>query len=682
MPSLSTNNQNIPNRIGTFDHCIIKPTWNDNDHPNIDINDESQSQATLITSIKCSNWLKWFKHGAILTSMFIVTGLISALFNLIDTKYPHFYTTHLLYYFSDFTVIIGSFISFAIHTVVLNDLYDNKWTGILQCFLMYIIVFGGFGFAVIYNYSHYNSDSNSNNSFAQFTHTRVFSLSCDKYFNCQMFEFGYFYMYWIVIGAVPICQSIVLLFVFGLKYLKIKYNHKFKLQSRLKDNSFDYESVSNPLNINIPSSCDQDYGYCTSYEENIYNTRLGILRIRAKIAGYISLIFVTWATVLFVFYLLSNLQDQVLKHDWDKIYWIWLCTTSFSKYIGKKFAHSMDKNRIRLAFWQNYLTQIQSSSSSSSSLKEPNIYPQQQTQNTDANINDNDSITIDQSPRFSISSIYSFNTNTNTNTNTSINNINNTVETTIANNININTVNVNINLIDIETFDDNNIKLSSKIYSFEWNGELYFSMIYWIFYRQYAIYYVTTKLTGYIFYQTIAIHFISELTQTIKLTHEYFNITSKIENYFYHKNKFILLLKQKFFLVNKYNWFVVDDSNYYEWVARCSIDVMIRFIVSNVTVLWFLFYLIWFIDPINQYTSGKIVGVVKYTLIAFATEFLHFVLVLFVQFRAYRNDMPLLYFNNFKAHITKFTLSWLLVNCFLTFDWLYLHPTAAFNYNS
>ena len=197
---------------------------------------------------------------------------------------------------------------------------------------------------------------------------------------------------------------------------------------------------------------------------------LKILKYKILIAFILIFIWMLWSSFAFLSYLFVNLTSKQLSNHWEYIYYTWLLLTSLIKWTTKLLGSRIDQNRIKLLYWTSKLNE----------------------HNTDN--------------KTQISSNFNYN-----------------IRTSI----------ISFDSVKGTKFNPIGSKfLNNKLFfPIEWILELLLSMAYFQFYRQFAVFYLLDlPVKSFIF--TIFIHFLSELAQTIKFTHTYFNITSNIQEYF------------------------------------------------------------------------------------------------------------------------------------------------------
>ena len=188
---------------------------------------------------------------------------------------------------------------------------------------------------------------------------------------------------------------------------------------------------------------------------------------------------------------------------------------------------------------------------------------------------------------------------------------------------------------DIDHFRHiNNVKYghNDNYISLDYLMEGYASLYYYSFTKQYVAFNISISNRSLFLFIFISIsHFLTETIETnIMFTQIYFNKSLKIIN-FYKENKSLKML---------YNVFC-DDSNLYQWRARLSMDIFVRFYGSILLSLYYLaFFILYgqeFLDTNygkNFYKTGILL-----TLIYSIQDILHYIITIIIVHKYFKFNM-------------------------------------------
>ena len=618
MPSLVTNNRHLPHKIDTFRQFI---KYSEHGIP------RRSTTGSVLDVPGFSEVLPLFNHMLLLIVILIVMGVVGASSQLLKTKYNHVYNSHSLYWAFDYIIFVLSFfICFLIVGVIISRLYETVLNGTITTATVFVVINGTILYFVIDDFSS-NNDTNKES----WSHYQLLNLYCDKIFSCEYFKFGYFYLYCVIPCGLPLIQvsytniSVAIQCYFISKRIKIKSNcnsnsNSLNINKHKYINSKKYKNVDTAVALLDLDSSDDD-------SNNNININININRdfddnddededdsqIMDKLRLY-------------------ELQGVVRATRWGLIVWILWSSYGIFFYFYSNIQPQYFSNHWLELYW--LLVVITDSVKWVSKLM---------------------SIKMDQI-RIEIQYWRQLKKQASSPTREKLNKIRNTMNFT-------NDISTIIN-------DPHRFKLSKPLFAMEWQVELMLSLAYWIFYREFAVYYLKDLSTKELI-QTGVIHFATQLLHTIRACPQYFTVTNYWQNYL--KNN----LNKKSLYYKIICW-IYDDSTFEEWSTRLGADFCIRIIVAIATTVWFIFYLTLFIKHISVISYDQEMKVIKFTMISFATDIITFALFMFVQFKSKPDRYAAYFIQNWKRHKNLFTISWIGVMGFFLYNWTFINRDANF----
>ena len=191
-----------------------------------------------------------------------------------------------------------------------------------------------------------------------------------------------------------------------------------------------------------------------------------------------------------------------------------------------------------------------------------------------------------------------------------------------------------------------------KLYSIEWFVEILMSLKYWNAYRTNLVFFLIYQPWG-VFFSTIISHLISEFIETsIKLSKYFWKQMQIYQNITKYDNLcfggICKLIRMQ----------IYDDSKYIEWTMRQTVDIVLRFLVSNITVIWWFMFSLSMPHFYNLSTKYEIISIV-YTLISYLSEFGYFVIALYLHYKYHKQNLFAYYYQVFEMYQIWFIMSWL-----------------------
>ena len=190
--------------------------------------------------------------------------------------------------------------------------------------------------------------------------------------------------------------------------------------------------------------------------------------------------------------------------------------------------------------------------------------------------------------------------------------------------------------------------------SFEIFCEIFVSYFYWGQYRFYVAFFLPSWK---IFIRTMIVHLISEIGQSgIRSSKVYFNYSMLFENWIKQRQSRIIK-----FVANK----IVndDDCTFNQWKIRCSIDVMIRIIISAFTAIPQLALILCFYHNFYNYNDTQTYfKAISYNLISLSTEIIYFGVIIIVnlKYNQFNIIKPLIYLSQQPMRKSWFITLWII----------------------
>ena len=353
MPSLTTNNQSIPQRFGTFDYAVKTKDENINTHGCWHV----LWQITLFFILSVFLWTNfvlalYLMYQDIGTSITLTVIYLAWITN--DIICPCFTSWFLLYKMSDI------FYKTTDHN---KAFFKSVWL----ITLVFYIVFNGCLFAIVATYDRLDD--------SYFNYVSLWNNNC-QIFDCANLQANTFlaYVYFPFISLLIHCILVIVIYQCTYRYhdhyqtygkqkkqLQLTHAHESTLKeslliakdveneknmSDINNNNFQFELQTPQLelgNMNVESETEASILIDETSAAVCYSYRIG-----SNILGWLTLFFTILSVYGYILYLLSHVNESIIGQDWEYWYYIFLFVNILIKWLLKKVGRRIDQNRIRL----------------------------------------------------------------------------------------------------------------------------------------------------------------------------------------------------------------------------------------------------------------------------------------------------------------------------------------------